>query len=151
MSGRVTIVLVEDNPNDERLTLRALKKSGLTNEVMVLRDGEEAIAFFLGSGGASAADHHQNYVLLLDLQLPKLNGVDVLRALRADQSWRLMPVVILTASDEERDRIESYGLGANSYIRKPVDFDQFIDVIRQIGYYWMVLNEPPPPPSHVPA
>ena len=150
MNNRVTIVLVEDNANDEMLTLRALKKSGLTNEVMVLRDGEEAIAFFL-AGGAAAADPKHTYVLLLDLQLPKLNGVDVLRALRADPKWRLMPIVVLTASDEERDRIESYGLGANSYIRKPVDFDQFIDVVRQIGYYWLVLNEPPPPPSQPPS
>ena len=149
MSSPVSIVLVEDNPNDERLALRALKKSGLSNEVTVLRDGEEAIAFFLGEGGGPRADPALTYVLLLDLQLPKLNGVDVLRALRADPTWRLMTVVILTASEEERDRIQSYGLGANSYIRKPIDFDQFVDVVRQVGYYWLVLNEPPPPPSRV--
>lgn len=151
MSSPVSIVLVEDNPNDERLALRALKKSGITNEVTVLRDGEEAIAFFLGDekGGGLRADPGQTYVLLLDLQLPKLNGVDVLRALRADPTWRLMTVVILTASEEERDRIESYGLGANSYIRKPIDFDQFVEVVRQVGYYWLVLNEAPPAPSRI--
>ena len=151
MSSPVSIVLVEDNPNDERLALRALKKAGLSNEVTVLRDGEEAIAFFLGEGDADLprADPALTYVLLLDLQLPKLNGVDVLRALRADPTWRLMTVVILTASEEERDRIQSYGLGANSYIRKPIDFDQFVEVVRQVGYYWLVLNEPPPAPSRI--
>ncbi len=140
------ILLVEDNPDDEALTLRALGKNKISNEVIVARDGAEALNFFFGPGKDPGGDGHPlPQVVLLDLKLPKIDGLEVLRRLRADPRTRLLPVVILTSSSEERDIIEGYGLGANSYIRKPVDFGQFVEAVRQLGLYWLLLNETPPP------
>ena len=139
------ILLVEDNPDDEALTLRALKKNNITNEVVVVRDGAEALDYFFATGtfvGRDTSDLPQ--VTLLDLKLPKVDGLEVLRRLRADERTRLAPIVILTSSNEEQDRLKGYGLGANSYVRKPVDFDQFINAVRQLGLYWLLLNERPP-------
>jgi len=135
------ILLVEDNPDDEALTLRALKKNGILNEVAVAHDGQQAIDYFFGEG---ASPHPPPAVVLLDLKLPKIDGLEVLRRLRADEHTRLQPVVILTSSKEEQDIITGYRLGANSYIRKPVDFNQFMEAVRQLGLYWLVLNEPAP-------
>ena len=140
------ILLVEDNPDDEKLTLRALQKNKISNEVVVARDGVEALDYLLGSephAGNNLKPLPQ--VVLLDLKLPKLDGLEVLRRLRAHERTKLLPVVILTSSNEEQDRITGYGLGANSYVRKPVDFSQFMEAARQLGLYWLVLNEPPPP------
>jgi CheY-like chemotaxis protein len=137
LAGRC-IVLVEDNPDDEALTLRALKKNGIANEVRVLRDGQEAIDCLLDPDGVFPD------LVLLDLKLPRIDGLDVLRRLRADPRTALLPIVILTSSKEDRDLVESYRLGANSYIRKPVDFDQFTEAVRHLGLYWLVLNEVPP-------
>ncbi|WP_318835972.1 response regulator [Desulfuromonas versatilis] len=139
------ILLVEDNPDDVALTLRALKKSKIANEVVTAQDGAEAIEYLFGEGRFAERDtREQPQLVLLDLKLPKLDGLEVLRRLRADQRTRYLPVVVLTTSSEERDLIESYKLGANSYIRKPVDFLQFSEAINQLGLYWLVLNEPPP-------
>ncbi len=138
------ILLVEDNPDDEALTVRALRKSKIVNEVVVARDGVEALEYLFGEGphaGRNVSEMPQ--VVLLDLKLPKLDGLGVLRRLRADARTKLLPVVILTSSNEEQDRMTSYGLGANSYVRKPVDFEQFVDAALQLGLYWLVLNEPP--------
>jgi len=134
------ILLVEDNPDDEALTLRALKKNNILNEVKVARDGQEALDYFFGE---SASANPAPSMVLLDLKLPKVDGLEVLRRIRADQRTSLQPVVILTSSKEEQDIVSGYRLGANSYIRKPVDFDQFIEAIRQLGLYWLVLNESP--------
>lgn len=136
-----SILLVEDNPDDETLTLRALRKNNILNEVTVARDGQEALDYFFGAG---ATENHTPAVVLLDLKLPKVDGLEVLRRIRADERTRSQPVVILTSSDEEQDMLKSYQLGANSYIRKPVDFNQFMEAVRQLGLYWLVLNEPPP-------
>jgi two-component system, response regulator len=139
------ILLVEDNPDDEKLTLRALQKNKISNEVVVARDGVEALDYLFGSG--AYAGNNSNplpQVVLLDLKVPKVDGLEVLRRLRAHERTKLLPVVILTSSNEEQDRIAGYGLGANSYVRKPVDFNQFIEAARQLGLYWLVLNEPPP-------
>jgi CheY-like chemotaxis protein len=138
------ILLVEDNPDDEALTRRALAKNNIQNEVQVAHDGAEALDFLFGTG-AHAARPIAPEVILLDLKLPKVDGLEVLRRIRADDRTRLLPVVILTSSREERDLVSGYGLGANSYIRKPVDFQQFVEAVRQLGLYWLVLNEPPPP------
>jgi CheY-like chemotaxis protein len=139
------IVLVEDNPNDEALTLRALKKNNIANEIVVTRDGAEALDFVFGRGSHAGRDMGQIIsVILLDLKLPKVDGLEVLRKLRENKDTRLMPVVVLTSSKEEQDLIRSYSLGANSYIRKPVDFSQFVNAVRQLGLYWLVLNESPP-------
>ena len=135
-----TILLVEDNPDDEALTLRALKKNNIFNEVTVARDGQEALDYFFGEG---ASERPAPTLVLLDLKLPKVDGLEVLRRIRTDPRTRLQPIVILTSSKEEQDIITGYGLGANSYIRKPVDFAQFMEVVRQLGLYWLVLNEPP--------
>ncbi|HEC19430.1 MAG TPA: response regulator [Gammaproteobacteria bacterium] len=143
MSDNV-ILLVEDNPDDEALTLRALKKNNILNEVVVARDGEEALDYLFGTGKYEGRDTSiQPQVILLDLQLPKLSGLEVLKRLREDQRTVLQPVVILTTSSEETDIMDSYTHGANSYIRKPVDFNQFIDAVKQLGLYWLVLNEAP--------
>lgn len=143
MSDKV-ILLVEDNPDDEALTLRALKKNNILNEVVVARDGEEALEYLFGTGEYEGRDTSvQPQVILLDLQLPKLSGLEVLKHLRADQRTALQPVVILTTSSEEMDITASYANGANSYIRKPVDFNQFIEAVKQLGLYWLVLNEAP--------
>jgi CheY-like chemotaxis protein len=144
MSQRM-ILLVEDNPDDEALTRRALAKNNIQNEVLVARDGAEALELLFGTG-AQKGDAVAPEVVLLDLKLPKVDGLEVLRRIRADERTRLLPVVILTSSREERDLVSGYGLGANSYIRKPVDFAQFVEAVRQLGLYWLVLNEPPPPP-----
>jgi two-component system response regulator len=139
------ILLVEDNADDETLTLRALKKNNVSNEVVVARDGVEALDYLFGSGAHAGRDLKvMPQVVLLDLKLPKLDGLEVLRRLRADNRTKLLPVVILTSSNEEQDRINGYGLGANSYVRKPVDFNQFSEAARQLGLYWLVLNEPAP-------
>ena len=139
-----TILLVEDNPDDVKLTLRALEKSRITNEVTVARDGVEALDYLFGTGRFEGRDTElMPQVVLLDLKMPKIDGIEVLRRIRADERTKLLPVVILTTSNEDKDRIESYRLGANSYIRKPVDFNQFAEAVQQLGLYWLVLNEPP--------
>lgn len=138
------ILLVEDSPDDEELTLRALKKNNILNEVVVARDGAEAVDWLFGTGAHEGRDTSvQPVVVLLDLKLPKLDGLEVLRRIRADERTELLPVVMLTSSKEEQDIINSYKLGANSYIRKPVDFTQFAEGIKQLGLYWLVLNECP--------
>ena len=143
MNGKI-ILLVEDNPDDELLTLRALKSSNIANEVVVARDGTEALDYVFGDGQYAGRETRvMPQVVLLDLKLPKVDGLGVLRALRADDRTKSLPVVVLTSSDEERDIIDSYGLGANSYIRKPVAFDHFTEAVRQLGLYWLVLNQPP--------
>ena len=136
-----TILLVEDNPDDEALTLRALSKNNIANKVTVARDGQQALDYFFDDGASSRPIPS---VVLLDLKLPKINGLEVLRRLRADPRTALQPVVILTSSKEEQDVITGYRLGSNSYIRKPVNFDQFLEAIRELGLYWLVLNEPAP-------
>ena len=139
------ILLVEDNPDDEALTLRALKKNNIKNEVVVAPDGVDALDYLFGTGAYADRDLTiMPEVILLDLKLPRIDGLEVLRRLRADIRTRLLPVVILTSSNEDRDLLNSYGLGANSYVRKPVDFEQFIEAVRQLGLYWLVLNEPAP-------
>jgi len=139
-----TILLVEDNPDDEALTLRALKKNNILNEVVVARDGEEALEYLFGTGRYEGRDTSiQPQVILLDLQLPKISGHEVLKRLRADKRTELQPVVVLTTSSEEADIIASYENGANSYTRKPVDFHEFIEAVRQLGLYWLILNEAP--------
>ena len=132
------ILLVEDDPDHELLTIRALKKSNIANEVRVARDGEEAIRLLFGDSPISPQ------VVLLDLKLPKVDGLEVLRRIREHDSTRMLPVVVLTSSDEERDVVRSYSLGVNSYIRKPVNFTDFAEATRQLGMYWLVLNECPP-------
>jgi two-component system response regulator len=141
-----TILLVEDNPDDEALTLRALKINNILNGVIVARDGAEALDYLFGTGKYAGRDlSNMPQVILLDLKLPKIDGMEVLRSIRADERTKLLPVVILTSSKEERDLINGYKLGANSYIRKPVDFEQFRESVKQMKLYWLVLNEPPPP------
>jgi two-component system response regulator len=139
------IFLIEDNPDDEALTLRALKKNNLGNEVVVAHDGAEALDFLFGTGAYVGRDlNEMPQLTLLDLNLPKVEGLEVLRQLRANQRTRYLPVVILTSSVEERDRIEGYGLGANSYVRKPVDFSEFVDAVKVLGVYWLTMNQGPP-------
>lgn len=138
MSSRTqVIVLIEDNPDDEILTVRALKQSGIANQMVVLRDGVEALEYLLSS------EQQLPHLVLLDLKLPRVDGLEVLKRLRSEPRTALLPIVILTSSKEERDLVESYRLGANSYIRKPVDFGQFSESVRQLGLYWLVLNESP--------
>lgn len=139
------ILLVEDNPDDEALTLRALKKSKIVNRVVVARDGEEALDYLFGTGkhvGRNLKDSPT--IVLLDLKLPKIDGLEVLRRIRANEHTQFTPVIILTSSQEERDRMQGYKLGVNSYVVKPVDFSQFSEAINYLGLYWLVLNEPPP-------
>jgi two-component system response regulator len=139
------ILLVEDNPDDEALTLRAFKKNNIRNTVVVAHDGVEALDYLFGAGAYAGRDTDEMpEVVLLDIKLPKLDGLEVLKRLRADERTRLIPVVILTSSKEEQDLIMSYSLGANSYVRKPVDFDEFMGAVRQLGLYWLVLNESAP-------
>lgn len=137
MSDKV-ILLVEDNPDDEALMLRAFKKSNLANRIDVARDGAEAIAYLLGPAAQRPT------LVILDLKLPRVDGLEVLRRVRAAEQTRTLPVVVLTSSREEQDLVESYRLGANSYVRKPVDFVQFAEATRTLGLYWLVVNEPPP-------
>jgi two-component system response regulator len=139
------ILLVEDNPDDEELTLMALEKNNILNQVVVARDGAEALEFLFGSGPESATRRKiLPAIVLLDLKLPKVDGIEVLQRIRADEFTRRLPVVVLTSSTEERDLFESYSLGCNSYVRKPVDFEMFVEATRQLGLYWLLLNEPPP-------
>ena len=141
---RRVILLVEDDPDDELLTLRALEKNRIMNEVVVVRDGVEALDYLFGRGDyAGRGADPLPQVVLLYLRLPKLDGLEVLRQLRAEERTCLLPIVVLTSSDEERDIVDSYRLGANSYVRKPVDFAQFSEAVRQLGLYWLVLNEGP--------
>ena len=145
MNNLKTILLVEDNPDDVALMLRVLKKHNVANEIVEAHDGVEALDYLFGTGAYAGRDlRQQPQVILMDLKLPKVNGLEVLRRVRNDPRTRLQPVVILTSSNEEKDRVASYALGANSYIRKPVDFNQFAESVRQLGLYWLVLNEPPP-------
>ena len=140
-----TILLVEDNLDDEELTVRALRKNNVANEVIVARDGAEALDYLFGQGAHSERDVRvRPQVILLDLKLPKLDGLGVLRRIRSDERTKFIPVVVLTSSNEEKDLIDSYGLGANSYVRKPVDFNRFTEAARQLGLYWLVLNEEAP-------
>lgn len=140
-----TILLIEDNPNDEMLTIRALKKNNILNEVVVARDGVQALDYLFAEGEHQGRNiNNQPEVILLDLKLPKIDGLEVLKRIKADERTKLLPVVVLTTSNEDQDLISSYELGANSYIRKPVDFDQFIHAVGQLGLYWLVLNEAPP-------
>lgn len=139
------ILLVEDNPDDVELTLRALSKNNITNEVVVVRDGVEALDYLFGAGKHLGRDTSAvPAVILLDLKLPKVGGLEVLRRLRSDSRTKLVPVVILTSSKEQEDLVNGYSLGANSYVRKPVDFIQFTEAVRQLGLYWLLLNEAPP-------
>lgn len=139
------ILLVEDNPKDEALTLRALRKSNIANEVVVARDGAEALDYLFRTGPYSDRPAPVSpELVLLDLKLPKINGLEVLQRIRNDERTRRLPVVIFTSSNEEEDLINSYNLGANSYVRKPVEFEQFVNATRQLGLYWLVLNEAPP-------
>ncbi|MDA8424406.1 MAG: response regulator [Nitrospiraceae bacterium] len=138
------ILLAEDNPDDVQLTLRALKKSNILNEVVVAQDGVEALDYLSGTGKYAGRDTNiLPQVILLDLKMPRMDGLEVLHRIRGDERTKLLPVVVLTTSSEDRDRVESYKLGANSYIRKPVDFNQFAEAVRQLGLYWLVLNEAP--------
>jgi two-component system response regulator len=136
------ILLVEDNPRDEALTLRALKKSNIVNDVIVVRDGVEALDYLFGTGTHAGRDTTAlPQVMLLDLKLPKVDGLEVLRRLRRDPRTQRLPVVVFTSSSEEEDIISSYSLGANSYVRKPIEFEQFLEATKQLGLYWLVLNE----------
>lgn len=139
-----TILLVEDNPDDEALTMRAFKKSHLANDVIVARDGVEALDYLFGTGAYEGRDiTDKPHLILLDLKLPRLDGMDVLKRIRSDERVNLIPIVVLTSSREQEDLVRSYALGANSYIRKPVDFNQFVQAVQQLGLYWLVLNESP--------
>ncbi|MGM3306911.1 response regulator [Anabaena sp. WFMT] len=141
MTTKNTLLIIEDNPDDIELTLLAFEQTGLQENVVIARDGDEAINYLFADNNTSESLPD---LILLDLQLPRINGLEVLRRIRADSRTRLLPIVILTTSNEESDRLQGYGLGCNSYIRKPVDYDQFVGVIRQLGMYWLVLNSPPP-------
>jgi two-component system response regulator len=141
-----TILLVEDNADDVALTLRAFKSHNITNPVIVAHDGAEALDFLFGPQGGAPPTTELPAVVLLDLKLPKINGLEVLQRIRADQRTHLLPVVILTSSDEQRDLIDGYRLGANSYVRKPVDFVEFTEAAKQLGLYWLLMNRTPPSP-----
>ncbi len=145
MANDNVVLLVEDSEADVQLTKLAFKKSGLANEMVVARDGVEALDYLFGTGAYEGRDISERpIVVLLDLKLPKIDGLEVLRRVRADPRTRLQPVVILTSSREERDMIEGYSLGANSYVHKPVDFDEFTNAVHQLGLYWMIVNDAPP-------
>lgn len=145
MKNSRSILLVEDNARDEKLAIRALAKNQITNEVIVVRDGEEALDFLFGTGAYQGRDSKAlPAVVLLDLKLPKLDGLEVLSRIRNNENTKRLPVVILTSSDEENDLIKSYDNGANSYIKKPVDFEHFVEVVNKLGVYWLLMNSPPP-------
>lgn len=140
------ILLVEDNPDDERLTLRAFKKSNIANEVVVARDGVEALDFLFGTGAHAGRDVTLlPQVMLLDLNLPRIGGLDVIKRVRADERTKLLPIVVLTSSKQDEDIVRSYALGANSFVRKPVEFDEFAQAVKTLGLFWLILNEGPPP------
>jgi two-component system, response regulator len=139
------ILLVEDNPDDVDLTLRAFKKNNIANCIVVKRDGVEALEYLFGTEKQSSQNHNPlPAIILLDIKLPKIDGIEVLKRLRANPRTKILPVIILTSSTQEQDIIDSYSFGANSYVRKPVDFDKFIEAVRQLGLYWLLLNESPP-------
>jgi two-component system response regulator len=139
-----SILLVEDNPDDQKLTLRALKKNNITNEIVIAEDGAQALDYLFGTGQFAGRDPQKRQALvLLDLKLPKVDGLSVLARLRADARTKMVPVVVLTSSREEQDLVKSYELGVNSYVRKPVDFLEFVEAARQLGVYWLILNEQP--------
>ncbi len=140
----INILLVEDNPDDVELTLLALEKNNIANPVKVVRDGQEALDYLFYKGKYEGADHNLPNLILLDLKLPKVDGIDVLHEIKGDRKLKLIPVVVLTSSKEDNDILKSYDLGVNSYIRKPVDFDQFVDTVKQIGFYWLLINEQAP-------
>jgi CheY-like chemotaxis protein len=141
------ILLVEDNPTDEKLTLRAFKKAGIANEIFVVRDGAEALDYVFATGAHANRDASVlPSVVLLDLKLPKIEGLEVLRRIRAGEHSKLLPVVVLTSSREEEDIARSYSLGANAYVRKPVEFAEFVEAARTLGLFWLLLNQPPPVP-----
>jgi len=141
------ILLVEDNADDEALTLRALKKNNIKNEVVIAIDGAEALDYLFATGVHAGRNLNvMPHLILLDLKLPKMDGFEVLRQVRGAEHTKMLPVVILTTSNEDQDRVKSYGLGANSFVRKPVQFDKFVEAIRQLGLYWLILNEPAPVP-----
>jgi CheY-like chemotaxis protein len=145
MAQKKVILLIEDNPDDQELTLHAFKANNISNEVVVARDGVEALDYLFCSGAYAGRDARIGpAVTLLDLNMPKIDGLEVLKRIRSDPRTKLLPVVVLTSSKEDQDLIRSYGLGANSYIRKPVDFTQFNEAVRQLGMYWLLINEPPP-------
>ncbi len=145
MSKNKVILMVEDNPDDEKLTLLALRKNNVANEIVVVRNGVDALDYLFAAGRYTGRDRSQMpAVMLLDIHLPKIDGLEVLRRVREDEQLRRLPVVMLTSSKEEKDIVDSYNLGANSYVRKPVDFDEFSDAVRQLGLYWLILNESPP-------
>ncbi|MBI5188330.1 MAG: response regulator [Nitrospirae bacterium] len=139
----LTVLLVEDNPDDVELTLHALKKNNIANPIEVVRDGQEAIDYLFYTGKYSNSKHRLPGVILLDLKLPKVDGIEILRRIKEDSKLKMIPVVVLTSSKEERDIVDAYNLGVNSYIRKPVDFDQFTETVRTIRYYWLLINEHP--------
>ena len=143
MNKGINILLVEDNPDDVELTLHALKKNKIVNPVKIVRDGQEALDYLYHKGKYESKDYDLPNVILLDLKLPKVDGIEVLQRIKSDRRTKLIPVVVLTSSKEESDLLRSYDLGVNSYIRKPVDFDQFVETVRQIGFYWMLINEQP--------
>jgi two-component system response regulator len=148
MNAIVDILLVEDNPNDVELTVRALKKHHLANKLHIVEDGEDALEFLFAAGkynGRNINDHPK--LVLLDLKLPKVDGLEVLRRIKSDERTKTIPVVVLTSSKEEQDIVESYRLGVNSYIVKPVNFEKFVEAVSEVGFYWLLLNEPTRPPS----
>jgi len=144
MSDKV-VLLVEDNPDDVALTLRSFDRNRIANKIVVAKNGAEALDYLFRRGAYAGREEGNPVVILLDIKLPKVDGIEVLRQLRANTETKFIPVVILTTSNEEKDKAHTYELNANSYVRKPVDFDQFMDTTKQIGLYWLVLNEPAPP------
>lgn len=146
MSEAIEILLVEDNPNDLELTMHALSKGNLANKIYAARDGEEALDFLFCRGAFTNRKFDSPpKVVLLDLKLPKVDGLEVLRAVKSDPRTRSVPIVVMTSSSQQRDLIESYKLGVNSYIQKPIDFNEFREVLQRLGYYWLIINKPPPP------
>ena len=144
MTKKIEILYIEDNPNDIELTLHAFKKNHLANDIHVARDGEEALDFLFGKDRKGEGDlNNTPRVILLDLKLPKVDGLEVLRTLKSDSRTKMIPVVVLTSSREEKDIVESYRLGVNSYIVKPVDFEKFIEAVKTLGLYWLLINQPP--------
>ena len=141
LKNTVNILLVEDNPDDVELTLHAIKRNRIANPVEVVRDGQEALDYLFYKGKYSNSTHSFPGIILLDLKLPKVDGIEILKEVKHDRRLKLIPVVVLTSSKEDRDVIESYDLGVNSYIRKPVDFDQFVETVKHIGFYWLLMNE----------